>query len=302
VSKFQWIELFLAAVREGSFSAAGRRSGLSPGSVSRHIGALEGSVGVQLLHRNTRHLALTEAGSVYYQRVEAAMQSIRDAEAAAGAFQTKPRGILRVHSRVMFGVQIVAPLIPRFQDMYSDVKLELLLGERHVRLDEEACDIELRIGQAPDSALMQRRILSSERILVASPAYAAAMPPLAHPRDLSAHRCLVYWMGPEEVIWRFLCDGVLEEVHVPATVRTNSGQALRQLALLGHGIALLDDYSVATDLREGRLVRLLADTRSSNTAFSEGIYALFRPTQYLPAKIQAFLDFLAAAAPASLRA
>ena len=119
MSQLQAMELFVSAAREGSFSAAGRHNGLSPASVSRRIGELEARLGVQLFNRTTRHLALTEAGKAYLQRVEPALHSIEDAAAAALALQSTPRGTLRVHSRMLFGMTVVMPLMPAVPENVS---------------------------------------------------------------------------------------------------------------------------------------------------------------------------------------
>ena len=289
------MELFASAVRDGSFSAAGRRAGLSPAAVSRQVAALEASLNVQLLNRTSRALSLTEAGREYLSRLEPILQDIADAEAAAAALQTTPRGTLRVHSRLMFGMRVVAPLIPAFQARYPDLRVELRLTEHPARLPEEEVDIDLRLSPSPDASLMQRRLLPCERMLVASPDYLAGMPPIHGPRDLHAHRCLTYWQGPDDVVWRFLDRGALDEVSIAAHFTTNNGEVLRSMALAGHGIALLDDYTVREDIDSGRLVRLLPGLRVTNTGFDLGIYAVFRQAGLMPAKTRAFLDFLAAA-------
>ncbi|MBN9564135.1 MAG: LysR family transcriptional regulator [Alphaproteobacteria bacterium] len=294
MSTLQAMELFVWSVRRGSFSGAGRRAGLSPASVSRHIAQLEASLGVQLLNRTSRKLALTDAGRAYFERIEPALQTIREAGSAAGAFQATPTGTLRVHSRTMFGTRIIAPLIPRFQAIYPAVRIELRLAERPANMTVEEFDVELRIGLPPDSSLKQRLILPSERILVASPAYLDQMPQVARPQDLLAHRCLTYRLGPDEPVWRFLAGGRLDELVVPSGFSTNNGEVLRTLAVLGHGIALLDDYTVQPDIDAGRLVRLLATHRVTNSEFREGIYAIFHDAEFVPAKLQAFLDFLCA--------
>jgi DNA-binding transcriptional LysR family regulator len=291
------MELFVSAVREGSFSAAGRRAGLSPASVSRQVAALEAALNTQLLNRTSRALALTDAGREYLARLEPILQNIAEAEAAAAALQTTPRGTLRVHSRLMFGMRVVTPLIPAFQARYPELRVELRLSERPARLAEEEFDIDLRIGAPPDAQLMQRLLLRSERVLVASPDYLARMPPVAAPRDLLAHHCLTYWLGPEDVVWRFLVDGALEEHTVATRFSSNNGEVLRRLAIAGHGIALLDDYTARQDLEAGRLVRVLPDARATNTGFDLGIYAVFRQTSLLPAKTRAFIDFLVEAMP-----
>ncbi|WP_426954334.1 LysR family transcriptional regulator [Muricoccus radiodurans] len=296
--RLQAMELFVSAVREGSFSAAGRRAGLSPASVSRQIAALEASLNAQLLNRTSRTLALTDAGREYLARLEPILQNIAEAEAAAAALQATPRGTLRVHSRTMFGMRVVSPLIPAFQARFPELRVELRLGEHPARLAEEEIDVDLRIGAPPDAQLMQRRLLRSERVLVASPAYLSGRPGIAAPRDLLSHDCLAYWMGPEDVTWRFLTDGALEELRIPTRFSSNNGEVLRGLAIDGHGIALLDDYTVREDLGAGRLLRLLPGVRVTNTGFDLGIYAVFRQTSLLPAKVRVFLDFLVEAIPA----
>lgn len=291
------MELFVSAVRLGSFSAAGRRAGLSPAAVSRQIAALEASLGTQLLHRSSRSLALTEAGREYLARLEPILQDIAAAEAAAAALQATPRGTLRVHSRTMFGLRVVTPLIPAFQARYPELRVELRLAEHPARHTEEEIDLELRIGPPPEGQLRRRLLLRSERILVASPAYLDSAPPVAGPRDLLAQSCLTYWLGPDDVTWRFLRGGELQELRIPARFTSNNGEVLRRLALAGHGIALLDDYTVRDALEAGSLVRLLPDWQVTNSGFELGIYAVFRETALLPAKTRAFLDFLVEALP-----
>lgn len=301
MGRMQAMELFVSAVREGSFSAAGRRCGLSPASVSRHIGDLETRLGIQLLNRTTRHLALTEAGKAYLQRIETALHGIEDAEAAALALQTTPRGTLRIHSRTLFGMTVLTPLLPQFQKLYPELKVELRLSERRVQLREGDFDIDLQIAAPKDPSLMQRRLLAAERILVAAPDYIARMPALRGPEDLAAHNCLTYWMGSDSVVWTFMRKGKLTEIAVPSAFTTNNGYVLCQLAIMGHGIALLDDYTVSREIKSGRLQPLLPAYRVTNSSFDEGIYAIFLQTNYLPGKIRAFLDFMAANVPAQLR-
>lgn len=296
--RLQAMELFVSAVREGSFSAAGRRAGLSPASVSRQVAALEAALGTQLLNRTSRSLALTEAGREYLARLEPILQDIAAAEAAAAALQATPRGTLRVHSRTMFGLRVVAPMIPVFQAQHPELRLELRLAERPARFAEEEIDLELRIGPPAAGPLARRLLLRSERILVASPGYLAGRPLLRVPSDLMAgHDCLTYWMGPDEPIWRFLRDGMLEEHRIASRFAGNNGEVLRELAIAGHGIALLDDYTVREDLAAGRLHRLLPGWQATNAGFEGGIYAVWRATGLLPAKTRAFLDALVEALP-----
>ena len=298
MDRLQGMELFSAAARLGSFSEAARKVGLSPASVSRIIGDLESHLRVQLFNRTSRSLALTEAGETYLQRIEPLLDGLRGADAAVGAFQQRPTGRLRVHSRLMFGNRVVAPLIPAFQSANPDVQVELLLAERPADLAQYdmQMDIEIRIGSSPVPAMQSELILPTEPILVASPAYLANAKPLAVPTDLTRHHCLTYIIGTEEPVWRFARDGILEEVGIRSRTATNSGEVLRMLALAGHGIALPYDYTVQADLDSGRLHRLLPQLAVTNATFqySRGIYAVFRHTDYIPAKIRAFIDFFSA--------
>ena len=148
---------------------------------------------------------------------------------------------------------------------------------------------------------MQRRLLKTERILVASPNYIARMPAVREPTDLTGHNCLTYWMGPDTVIWTFMRRGKLKELAVPSACSTNNGYVLCQLAVMGHGIALLDDYTVSREIKSGRLRQLLPSWRVTNSSFDEGIYATFQQTGYLPGKIRAFLDFMAEHVPVQIR-
>ena len=298
MNRLQGMELFAAAARLGSFSEAARQAGLSPASVSRIIGDFETHLGVALFNRTSRTRALTEAGATYLRRIEPILDGIRMAEAEAAAFQTRPSGRLMVHSRLMFGNRVLAPLVPAFQAVNPEIMVELILEERPADLThhDQQVDVEIRIGRPPDTALASALILETERILVASPAHIASVRPITRPADLYGARCLPYRIAGEEPVWRFARGGVLEEIAIRPVTAVNSGEVLRMLALAGHGIAMLDDYTVQSDLEAGRLCRLLPDYAATNSTFQfgRGIYAVFRRTDYVPAKIRAFLDFFTA--------
>jgi DNA-binding transcriptional LysR family regulator len=295
MDRLQAMQLFAETVRLGSFSKAARQAGLNPGSVSRKISELEQGLGVQLLSRTTRHVALTEAGRIYFQHIEKVLEGISEAENAAIALQGTPRGTLRIHSRTLFGVLVIGPIIPIFQKQYPDIKVELRLSERPIHLREENCDIDFRIAPPRDAGLMQRKLFSSERILIASPDYLRNRPRIKTPADLRAHKCLTYLLGTDEPVWRFLRNGQMEEIAIPAGFSVNNGIILRDLALQGHGIALLDDYTVLDALESGSLMRSLGNHRVTNTSFEEGMYATYVEAAHVPEKIRAFLDFVVAA-------
>lgn len=292
MDKLRAMALFVATAESGSFSSAGRRFGLSPASVSRHISDLETHLGVTLVHRSTRSLVLTEAGAGYATQAAAILSGIDAAESDVVARQQSPRGILRVHSRTMFGLAVLSPLQAGFSALYPEVVIELHLSERPVRLREDGFDLDFRIAPPQDAGVIRKRLFKSERILVASPSYVAETFMPEKPRDILRHRCLGYWINTDDVTWRFLKDGKVEELPIAPAFLANNGLVLREAACAGQGIALLDDYTVAADLSSGRLVRVLANCQVTNATFDEGMFATYIETAHVPAKLRCYLDYV----------
>lgn len=290
----QPMRIFVAVVQNGSLSSAGRQLGLSPASVSRHIGALEESLGTRLINRTSRKLTLTEAGELYYAKVGEILQQVLEANDSVAQLQTHPRGTLRVHSRVLVGHLHVVPALPDYLARYPEVKVELSMSNQVIDVVEQNVDVDIRIGKLVDSSLVARKLAGSERFLVATPGYLAAHPPLARPDDLARHNCMTYRVHVGRTIWRFLdARGVLEEIPVAGSFATDNGYALLTATQAGIGIALMPDWSVRDDLAAGRLVRLLPEYRVSYIDFDNGIYAVFQKSRHLSAKVRSFIDFLA---------
>jgi DNA-binding transcriptional LysR family regulator len=294
MDKLRAMELFVATAESGSFSAAGRLYGLSPASVSRYINDLEGDIGAPLIHRSTRALSLTECGEAYVLDARNILASVKAADTAASARQEKIEGLLRVHSRTMFGVSVLAGLQPAFYELYPDLVVDLHLSESAVRLREDGFDLDFRIAPPAESGLVRRRLFLSQRILVASPDYVEHHPAVTRPEDLLEHQCMTYWLNHERVFWRFRVEGRELELPIPRTFSSNNGLVLLQMARQGKGIALLDDYTVAEDLAAGALVQLLPDVRVTNATFEEGIFVTYLETPFLPAKLRLYIDFVVA--------
>jgi len=281
----------LAAVVEAEgFSAAARRLGMSKSAVSKQIGRLEAHLGVRLLHRTTRKLSLTEAGRVYYRHVVRVLDEARAAEDAVAGLRGRPQGTLRVVTPMSFGLLHVAPALSAFLREYPELRLELTMEDRLTDLVEGGFDLAIRIGQLRDSSLVARRISSSRVVLCAAPAYLAARGTPATPEDLLAHDCLHFTHHSGGTDWRF--DGPQGPVTVraPARLQANSGLALREAALAGLGILRSPLFTVAEDLRAGRLLSLLPDYVLPPV----NIYAVFPEGRHVPAKSRLFVDFLAA--------
>jgi DNA-binding transcriptional LysR family regulator len=282
-----------AVVQTGSLSSAARQLGLSAPSVTRQIQALEEQLGARLFHRTSRHLTLTEAGELYHRHVEQILAQIEEAHADVANLQAVPRGTLRVHARVLVGLLHIAPALPRFLTANPELRVDLQLSNQIVDPVERQVDVDIRIGALADSSLIARRLATTERIVCAAPSYLAQRPAPLVPADLARHDCLTYRLNMGRPVWRFLdAAGALVEVPVSGSMQTDSGPALLEATRGGLGIALMPDWSVLEELRDGRLVRLFRDYRVSHMEFENGIYAVYPDSRRMPTKLRVFLDFL----------
>lgn len=286
------MQVLVEAVDRGSFSAAGRRLGLSPSAVSKLVSRLEERLGTRLLVRSTRAIMLTPEGEAYVARARRILGEIEDAERfiAAGAAAT-PRGKLRVSSTVGFGERCLVPLVPEFLGRYPEIELDLSLTDEVIDLVTERADIALRAGPMRDSALKARKILESRRVIVASPAYLARHGVPQTPRDLAGHNCLRFNFRRSMDDWPFI-DPVTGEGYalaVSGNLEGNSGSMVRRLALDGLGLARIARYVAEADIAAGVLVPLLEEFNGRDI---ELLHAVFVGHDYLAARVRAFVDFL----------
>ena len=289
------MRLFLTVVQTGSLSGAGRQSGLSPASVSRQITALEDDLGVRLLNRTSRRLSLTEAGQVYLEHAERLLQDIDELRDAVSQMAVKPRGTLRIQSRISLGTQHVAPLIPTFLALYPDLKIDLWLTDNDLDLTEHGIDLAIRTGNLSDSTLIGRRLASSPRVICASPEYWAEHGKPATPEALMDHNCLTYRFefGTAAALWQFRIDtGQSINIQVAGNFQTNNGEALRVATLSGLGVAMLPAWSVKDHLKAGSLERVLTDYETTVSDLDFGIYAVYLSRRNLSAKTRLFVDHL----------
>ena len=290
----QSLRLFSEVGRRGSFSAAARAAGLSTGSVSRHVMALETSMGVQLVNRNTRRCSLTDAGQFLFQRLQLIFEDLQHATELVRSLQTSPQGLLRVHARVALGTACIAPALPEFLGQHPELQVRLsLTNDNALDLIRHEIDVDLRTGSMPDSALICRKLCSSRRLLVAAPAYVDRHGAPAAPSDLGAHNCLLYRIENEPCVWRFRDPaGVTTELFPRGTLESDSGAALMAATYEGVGISQMTDWAVAADIRNGRLVRLLPDHQVTINTFDHGVFALYTPSRHSSLKVRVFIDFL----------
>lgn len=293
----EWVQTlrsFVSAVQQGSLSGAGRMLGSSPASISRHITSLEEQLGTQLLKRSSRALALTEAGELYYAQVDQILQQLAEANRSVNQLQTKPEGVLRVHTRMLVGQLIILPHLPEFMAQYPDIRIDIVMSNNIAPVMDQGVDIDIRIGKLEDSSLIARKLTGSERVAVATPAYLKDRPPIYSPQDLRNHNCLTYRINLGPTVWRFMdAEKRIEEVPVRGSVQTDFGYALLKLAKADVGIALLPDWAVHRELADGRLLRLLPGYKVSHVDFENGVYAVFPASRQTSFKLRLFVEFLA---------
>lgn len=282
--------VFERVVERGSFAAAAQDVGLSPSAVSKLIARLEHRLGVRLINRTTRRLALTADGATYLQRSREILAAIESAEAEIASARTSPRGHVRVHAPpVMIGDHF-GPALSQFLSRYPRITVEFLVANRAVDLLAENVDIAMRTGKLPDSSLVACKIIDLNQIVCASPEYLARHGRPIVLSDLAKHRCLTLNSMPEPTTWLFKKDGRPVSVEVSGAVSADSSDVLVRLAIEGVGIVRLGELAIAKALISGTLVPLLQDLQ-----VQEGypLWALLPPGRQRSPKIKVFLEFLA---------
>lgn len=281
------MRIFVATVDAGNFTAAANRLRLSKQFVSRRVAALEASLGVRLLVRNTRNLTVTDLGQDFFERAKRILADVGDAERAMSARRTEPRGLLKVSAPMSFGMAHLSPLVAEFLRAHPDVSFDMDLADRTVDVIGEGFDMALRIGRLQDSTLVAQKLIDVRMIACCSPGYRRRRHAPATPADLAQHACLPYGQAGR-ASWEFIVDGVRTSLDVEGPLRSNNGEVLRDSAIAGLGIVYLPDFIVAGSVDAGLLVEVLAPYMPPPNAL-HAVYPRHRETSVT---IRAFTQFL----------
>ncbi|MFC3153194.1 LysR substrate-binding domain-containing protein [Litoribrevibacter euphylliae] len=280
------LELLLAVVDCGGFSAAADSLGIQVARVSRAVNKVEKQLSVTLLNRTTRRIELTAEGRTFVDNVRLGLQQIQQAEDDVINRGALPEGRLRVDAASPFIFHQLIPLIESFKAMYPAIELELSSNEVFVDLIEKKTDLAIRIGKLEDSTLHARALGRSPLYVVASPAYLAKRGLPDSPQALNQHDIIGF--SGQESLNKWPLKAI--ESLTPTLAATN-GESIRQLTLAGNGIACLSNFMIQQDLEEGRLVSVLDDFRIGNTD-RELINAVYYKTSSVARRISAFIDFI----------
>lgn len=276
--------LFVEVVKARGFRSAADALDIPNSTLSRRISELEKSIGLRLLHRTTRKIALTEAGQIYFERCKRIVDEARLAHEQLGEMLAQPSGVLRASLPVDFAVTYLAPLIAEFASLYPGITFEFDLTPRRVDLVSEPFDVAIRIGESENSQLIARKLATVTPYLYASPGYLERAGEPSKPAELEQHECFTM-LRPET--WMLHDGKKTVTVSVGGRFSLNSVGMLRRLATLNLGIILLPEEIVADELANGKLRRIMLEWHGT----PQPVYAMTE-TRLLPAKAQRFIEFL----------
>lgn len=279
------VAVFIQVVQSGSFTQAAKKLGMPNSTVSQKVSSLEKRLGITLIQRTTRKLNVTPAGQAYFKKCIQGLEEIQSAELELAATQGEPNGLLRVTAPVELGASILPDLISEYTRKFPKVRVEVILSDRRMDLLSENIDLAIRAGELKDSTLIARKIGAGCFITVAAPKYLKANGTPSHPRDLAKHECLQFTpVGLEE--WKFVGPKGSLNVGLPGRVVINDLTAIRRLALVGDGIAMLPTHFVFNELKSGKLVRVLPEWRS----ILSPAHFVYPAQRFVTPKLSAFME------------
>lgn len=286
MDKLKAMATFVRIVDSGSLTAAATAAGQSTAAVVRSLAALEQHLGVRLLNRNTRRLALTDEGAEFLTWSRQVLAQFEELEQRFEQRHQQPRGVLRLTAPVAFGQQHVLPLVNAFLEQHPQMQVELILLDRMVDLLEEGLDLALRIGHLPDSSMVAIPLGKTRPVVCASPGFMREFGALAHPRELQGCACIVFLAQGRQ--WMFNEQGMPLVQQVEARLLTNQIQVARQACLHGLGVARLLHYQVADALAEGALLRQLQDYEVEEVP----IQLAYPHARLLSPRVRVFMDWM----------
>jgi DNA-binding transcriptional LysR family regulator len=288
MSQFKQLATFVDVAAKGSLSAAARSEGIAPAVIGRRLDALETRLGVKLLQRTTRKIALTNEGMAFLEDCQRILAELENAEAAVSERSVNASGHLSISAPAGFGRQHVAPLLPSFLAEHRDVSLTLNLNDRVVDLLGEGIDVAIRIAALSDSTMIGVKLADNKRVVVASPDYIKRHGAPASLDDLAKHNCLAMSSDGSQRGWTFRQNGKNVTLKVAGNMECNDGEVLHDWALAGKGLAWRSMWEVGAAIESGQLTTVLDEF----AAPGNDIYAVFAQRRHLPLRIRAFVDFL----------
>ncbi|MBA3394308.1 MAG: LysR family transcriptional regulator [Deltaproteobacteria bacterium] len=282
------IVVFTKVVETRSFTGAAEQLGLPKSTVSRKLAQLEERLGVRLVQRTTRKLALTEVGEAYYARCARIVADIAMAEQLVTDMQATPRGRLRVTAPIDLSTRYLGSIVSEFLATHADIFVELEASDRLVDLIEEGFDLAVRIGPLTESTLIARRLCTIGAVLCATPEYLARRGTPVTVEDLDEHDRMLFTPSPRTQSWPLHNGEAVYEFGRPARFASNNVGAVHSATFAGAGISLLAEFMVACDIASGKLVRILPEWKGRDIE----VFAVYPARQNLPPRLSLFIEHL----------
>jgi DNA-binding transcriptional LysR family regulator len=289
MDKLTQIEAFVEVADKGSLARAALGQHITPVMLGRRIDALEKRLGVKLMHRTTRHLTLTEQGTLYLDHCRKLLEDLGHADRSVSEGRHKATGHLTVSAPAAFGRKHVAPHAPRFVKAHPDVQITFNLTDRVVDLVRDGYDLGIRIGGVIDPSFVAVRLASNRRVVCGTPEYFERNGIPRTLDDLAQHNCLAFNLqGGQQRGWYFQQDGKPVSMRAEGNLNCNDGELLHRWASEGLGLAWRSSWEIEAQLASGELITVLDDY-----ALPEyDIMAVYPQQRHLPAKVRFFIDML----------
>jgi DNA-binding transcriptional LysR family regulator len=284
MNKLECINTFIAVVEENSFVRAAKKQRVSTAAVSRQITALEHALGVLLLNRTTRRLALTEMGMEYFQQCKKTLSELQAAEEAVLGSQKEATGVIHVMSTPYFAEKFILPRIELFMQQNPKLRIKLEVAERFPDLSTETIDLIFGISIEGPPGLKQRKVMTTRYVLCASPDYLQKRGMPKTPADLTKHKYITHQMRVPDNVIAFDKN---QEVYVEPTLWLNDSRLMRDCAIQGLGVVRLHDYFVNDALLNKKLIEILPQYNRTELP----VFLYYQQSRYLLPKIRKFIDF-----------
>ncbi|MBS6727146.1 MAG: LysR family transcriptional regulator [Haemophilus parainfluenzae] len=289
MDKLNAISVFCKVIETQSFTQAANQQNISVAMASKLVSQLEEHLKTRLLQRTTRKIVPTEAGMLYYQRCQAILLDLSEADSSISNMATSLQGNLLISVPRDFGLLYISPNLPKFIELHPNLHVEIEFEDKRVDLVAEGYDLALRIGYMQDSSLVARKISSSPMHFVASPSYLEARGIPFTPDDLEYHQGLLYKSSLNQVHWQSTKANQIQRYKIQSKVVSNNGMALLEMTKAGLGISNSPSFFVKDALASGELVEILSEYKQKPL----DIYVVYPNRRHLPAKVRAFIEFLA---------
>ena len=289
MDRFENMSTFIRVVEAGSISGAADRLGVAKSAVSRRLKELEKHLGVELFHRTTRQMNLTDTGRAFYHQAVRILDDVLEAELATSQAHGTLKGSLKIALPSSFGLMHMGPVINDFLKEHPKIEFDLDFNDREVDLIQEGFDLAIRIANLPDSSLIARRFAPVKTVMCASPDYLEQMGMPQSPDELIEHQCLVYSLLRDFDYWH-LSDAKGNKIRtkIRPYLKASTGEFLREAAVEGSGIILVPTFIVYKEIESGTLVPLLKDYQSPQI----NAYAIYPQTRHLSQRVRTFVDLL----------